>query len=105
MPTIHQISKNSRTKKLHNSPVKKLQNCPQKRGVVLKIRITSPKKPNSAKRKIARVRLTNKYVVTARIVGQGHNLQSFSHVLVRGGRANDLPGVRYTMIKGRLDFS
>lgn len=105
MPTIHQVSRKPRKKKILSNPVKKLQTCPQKRGIVLKIRIVSPKKPNSAKRKVARVRLSNKSVITARIVGQGHNLQAFSRVLVRGGRANDLPGVRYTMIKGCLDFS
>ena len=65
----------------------------------------TPKKPNSARRKVARVKLSNKLMITARIIGQGHNLQSYSHVLIRGGRANDLPGVRYCMIKGALDFS
>ena len=105
MPSIHQIAKNPRKRKPYRSSVKSLERCPQKRGVVSKLRIVSPKKPNSARRKVARVRLSNKYMVTARIVGQGHNLQSYSHVLVRGGRANDLPGVRYTIIKGTLDFS
>lgn len=106
MPSIHQILNNSkRRKKIHNSSVKKLQLCPQKHGVVSKIRIVSPKKPNSARRKIARVKLSSSYTITARLIGHGHNLQAYSHVLVRGGRANDLPGVRYTMIKGKFDFS
>lgn len=107
MPTLHQISsnKNKRRKKQKNSSITSLQKCPQKRGVVSKIRIVSPKKPNSARRKVARIKLSNNIMITARIIGEGHNLQSYSHVLVRGGRANDLPGVRYTIIKGVLDFS
>lgn len=106
MPTIHQISsRGRRKKKIHPCPTRRLCGCPQRRGVVSKVRIVSPKKPNSARRKVARVRLSNKYMVTAKIVGQGHNLQSYSHVLIRGGRANDLPGVRYSVIKGVLDFS
>ena len=105
MPTIHQIVKKPRKGKKHNKSTRSLSFCPQKKGIVSKIRVVSPKKPNSARRKVARVRLSNKLMVTARIKGQGHNLQPFSHVLVQGGRANDLPGVRYTMIKGVLDFS
>ncbi len=106
MPTIHQIaSRGKRKKKIHSCSIKRLQNCPQKKGVVSKLRIVTPKKPNSARRKVARVKLSTKYTVSAKIIGQGHNLQSYSHVLVRGGRANDLPGVRYTLIKGVLDFS
>lgn len=107
MTTIHQAAKfkSKRKQKIHSSSVKRLQRCPQKHGVVSKIRIVSPKKPNSARRKVARVKLSNNLMITARIIGQGHNLQSYSHVLVRGGRANDLPGVRYTMIKGTLDFN
>lgn len=107
MPTIHQLGrrKSKRVKKIRSSSIKSLKNCPQRKGIVTKVRIVSPKKPNSARRKVARVRLSNKLMVTARIIGQGHNLQSYSHVLVRGGRANDLPGVRYTLIKGALDFS
>mgnify|MGYP006344290993 CR=1 FL=1 len=77
----------------------------KKKGVVSKLRIVTPKKPNSARRKVARVKLSTKYTVSTKVIGQGHNLQSYSHVLVRGGRANDLPGVRYTLIKGVLDFS
>lgn len=78
---------------------------PQKEGVVEKIRIMSPKKPNSAKRKVAKIRLSTRFKVTARIIGRTHNLQSHSVVLVRGGRANDLPGVRFTLIKGLHSFS
>ena len=104
MATVHQSAHN-RKKKIYNCSVRRLQRCPQKHGVIVKIRIVTPKKPNSARRKVARVRLSNKLMITARLIGQGHNLQSFSHVLIRGGRANDLPGVRYTMIKGKLDFS
>lgn len=94
-----------RKKKLRSSSVKQLAGCPQKHGVVAKVRVVAPKKPNSARRKVARVKLSTGIIVTARLVGQGHNLQSYSHVLVRGGRANDLIGVRYTMIKGTLDFN
>lgn len=106
MPTIHQVASHSkRMKKIHTCSTKRLVNCPQRRGVVSKLRIVTPKKPNSARRKVARVKLSTKYTISAKIVGQGHNSQSYSHVLVRGGRANDLPGVRYTLIKGVLDFS
>lgn len=106
MSTIHQIAtRGKRKKKIHACPTKRLHNCPQKKGVVSKLRIVTPKKPNSARRKVARVKLSTKYTVSAKIIGQGHNSQSYSHVLVRGGRANDLPGVRYTLIKGVLDFS
>lgn len=106
MHTIHQCFGNDRRqKKLHNTNIYQLRLCPQRHGVVSKIRVVSPKKPNSARRKVARVKLSTGYTVTARIIGQGHNLQAYSHVLVRGGRANDLPGVRYTLIKGALDFN
>lgn len=104
MTTVHQAAR-FRVKKKHNTGVRRLAKCPQKKGVVTKIRIVSPKKPNSAKRKVARIRLSSKLMVTAKIKGQGHNLQAFSQVFVCGGRANDLPGVRYNMIKGKLDFS
>lgn len=104
MATVHQSSK-YRKKKIYNCSVRRLQGCPQKHGVIVKLRIVSPKKPNSARRKVARVRLSNKLMITARLIGQGHNLQAYSHVLIRGGRANDLPGVRYTMMRGNLDFS
>lgn len=106
MATIRQLARvKNRKKKVRSSSVKRLEKCPQKRGVVSRVRVTTPKKPNSARRKIARVKLSTKKLVTARIIGQGHNLQSYSHVLVRGGRANDLIGVRYTMIRGALDFT
>jgi small subunit ribosomal protein S12 len=84
--------------------VSRLNQCPQKRGIVQKFRIVSPKKPNSAKRKVARVMLSTKLVVSTKIRGQGHNLHPYSNVLVSGGRANDLPGVRYSMIRGARDF-
>ena len=106
MATIHQVGfRYKRVKKYHNSPYKSLGGSPQREGIVEKLRITSPKKPNSAKRKVARIKLTTKYKVTARIIGQTHNLQPHSVVLVRGGRANDLPGVRFTIIKGVAGFN
>jgi len=106
MSTIHQVSyRYKRVKKYHNSSYHSFNRSPQREGVVEKIRLMSPKKPNSAKRKIAKIKLSNKFKITARIIGQGHNLQSHSVVLVRGGRANDLPGVRFTIIKGVLSFS
>jgi small subunit ribosomal protein S12 len=104
MPTLRQLAKTKRKKKYRSSVVKQLMRCPQRKGVVSKVRIVAPKKPNSARRKIARVKLSTGKMVTARLIGQGHNLQSYSHVLVRGGRANDLIGVRYTMVRGALDF-
>lgn len=105
MSTIHQVGKKkSRLKKIHMNSLRSLQGCPQRKGIVVKLRVVTPKKPNSAKRKVARVRLTNRLMVTARIKGQGHNLQAYSAVFVAGGRANDLPGVRYTMVRGVYDF-
>ncbi|MEI6477858.1 MAG: 30S ribosomal protein S12 [bacterium] len=116
MPTINQLVRKARVtpKKKVNAPVLKSTyntfsrrhvplNCPQKRGVCIKVTTTTPKKPNSAQRKIARVRLTNGMEVTAYIPGEGHNLQEHSVVLVRGGRVPDLPGVRYHIIRGKLD--
>lgn len=106
MSTIHQVGwRYKRVKKYHYNALHSFNNCPQRQGIVVKLRIVSPKKPNSAKRRVARVKLSNGYMVTARIVGKGHNLQPYSTVLVRGGRANDLPGVRYTLTKGALDFN
>jgi|SRR5690606_4660165 len=106
MITIHQVGlRYKRISKHHNSPYKSLCNSPQREGIVERIRIVSPKKPNSAKRKVAKIKLSTKFKVTARIIGQSHNLQPHSVVLVRGGRANDLPGVRYTIIKGARGFS
>lgn len=103
MPTINQLIRfsRSRTKKKGKSPA--LKSSPQKRGVCLQVKTQTPKKPNSALRKVARVRLTNKVEVTAYIPGEGHNLQEHSIVLVRGGRVKDLPGVRYHIVRGTLD--
>ena len=103
MPTINQLIRKGREKRTtkSNSPI--LHKCPQKRGVCLQVRTLTPKKPNSALRKIARVRLTNGYEVTAYIPGVGHSLQEHSVVMIRGGRVKDLPGVRYHIIRGTLD--
>jgi len=103
MPTINQIIKNGRKVKKANSKAPALKSCPQKRGVCLRVYTTTPKKPNSALRKVARVKLTNGQEVTAYIPGEGHNLQEHSVVLIRGGRVKDLPGVRYHIIRGTLD--
>ena len=103
MPTISQLVRKARKAKQIQSKVPALENCPQKRGVCLSVTTTSPKKPNSALRKIARVRLTNKQEGTIYIPGEGHNLQEHSSVLIRGGRVRDLPGVRYHIIRGSLD--
>ena len=103
MPTINQLIRKGREKVVYKSNVPILQQCPQKRGVCLAVRTSTPKKPNSALRKIARVRLTNGYEVTAYIPGIGHNLQEHSVVMIRGGRVKDLPGVRYHIIRGSLD--
>jgi len=104
--TISQlIFKQIRKRKKHKISIPALDFCPQKKGICVKIRIVKPKKPNSAQRKIARIRLSNNKLITAAIPGQGHNLQEYSNVLVRGGRANDLPGVRYKLIRGCYDFS
>ena len=105
MPTINQLIFNSRLKKIHKSKAPLLSGCPQKRAVCLKVRVMTPKKPNSAQRKVARVKLSNNIMLTGYIPGQGHNLQRFSQVLVQGGRANDLPGVRYTFMRGKYDFA
>lgn len=106
MSTINQlILRYPRTKKIHKSKAPLLLGCPQKRGVCLKVRIMTPKKPNSAQRKVARVKLSNGIMLTGYIPGQGHALQKFSQVLVTGGRANDLPGVRYSFIRGKFDFA
>lgn len=103
MPTINQLVKYGREKKKKRSSAPALQGCPQKRGVCTRVYTMTPKKPNSALRKVARVRLTNGVEVTAYIPGIGHNLQEHSIVLVRGGRVKDLPGVRYHIIRGALD--
>ncbi|BAT72227.1 small subunit ribosomal protein S12 [Thermosulfidibacter takaii ABI70S6] len=103
MPTINQLVRYGREKKRKRSSAPALQGCPQKRGVCTRVYTVTPKKPNSALRKVARVRLTNGIEVTAYIPGIGHNLQEHSIVLVRGGRVKDLPGVRYHIIRGALD--
>jgi small subunit ribosomal protein S12 len=103
MPTINQLVRKGRQAKPKKSRVRALQQCPQRRGVCLQVTTRTPKKPNSALRKIARVRLTNGQEVTAYIGGEGHNLQEHSVVLVRGGRVRDLPGVRYHIVRGSLD--
>ncbi|KPK41955.1 MAG: 30S ribosomal protein S12 [Omnitrophica WOR_2 bacterium SM23_29] len=103
MPTIIQLIRLGRREKRKRTKSPALKECPQKRGVYLQIRTMTPKKPNSALRKIARVRLTNGVEVTAYIPGEGHNLQEHSIVLVRGGRVKDLPGVRYHIVRGTLD--
>ena len=103
MPTINQLVRKGREQTRKKSSTPALQGCPQKRGVCVRVYTTTPKKPNSALRKIARVRLTNGIEVTSYIPGIGHNLQEHSVVLVRGGRVKDLPGVRYHIIRGTLD--
>src|SRR5437588_12973485 len=103
MPTIGQLVRNGREKKHKKTKAPALKNCPQKRGVRMRVYTTTPKKPNSALRKVARVRLTNGIEVTSYIPGVGHNLQEHSVVLIRGGRVKDLPGVRYHIIRGTLD--
>ena len=105
MPTINQLVRKGRVKILTKSKARALEACPQKRGVCTRVYTTTPKKPNSALRKVARVRLTNNMEVTAYIPGEGHNLQEHSIVLIRGGRIKDLPGVRYHIIRGTLDTS
>ena len=103
MPTISQLVRNGRQRKVKKSNTRALQRCPQKRGVCVRVYTSTPKKPNSALRKVARVRLTNGIEVTSYIPGEGHNLQEHSVVLIRGGRVKDLPGVRYHIIRGTLD--
>lgn len=103
MPTINQLIREARKKVERRTSAPALQGCPQKRGVCVRVYTTTPKKPNSALRKVARVRLTNGIEITAYIPGIGHNLQEHSVVLVRGGRVKDLPGVRYHIIRGTLD--
>ena len=103
MPTINQLVRRGREKVRTKSASPALKQCPQKRGVCTRVYTTTPKKPNSALRKVARVRLTNAMEVTSYIPGEGHNLQEHSVVLIRGGRVKDLPGVRYHIIRGTLD--
>ena len=103
MPTINQLVRKGRKKTVKRSGAPALKACPQKRGVCTRVYATTPKKPNSALRKVARVRLTNGMEVTSYIPGEGHNLQEHNSVLIRGGRVKDLPGVRYHVIRGTLD--
>jgi small subunit ribosomal protein S12 len=103
MPTINQLVREGRAKVRSKNKAPALSACPQRRGVCVRVYTTTPKKPNSALRKVARVRLTNGYEVTSYIPGEGHNLQEHSVVLIRGGRVKDLPGVRYHIVRGTLD--
>ena len=103
MPTINQLVRHGRSKVLNRNKVPAMESCPQKRGVCTRVYTTTPKKPNSALRKVARVRLTNGFEVTSYIPGEGHNLQEHSIVLIEGGRVKDLPGVRYHIVRGTLD--
>ena len=103
MPTINQLVRKGREKINRRNKVPALEACPQKRGVCTRVYTTTPKKPNSALRKVARIRLTNGFEVTSYIPGEGHNLQEHSVVMIRGGRVKDLPGVRYHVIRGSLD--
>jgi small subunit ribosomal protein S12 len=105
MPTINQLIKNRRQRVKKKIKTPALRGCPQKRGVCIRVYTSTPKKPNSALRKVARVRLTNQIEVTSYIPGIGHNLQEHSVVLIRGGRVKDLPGIRYHIIRGTLDSS
>ena len=105
MPTLNQLVRKGRQKILKKTKAPALRNCPQKRGVCTRVYTTTPKKPNSALRKVARVRLSNGFEVTAYIPGEGHNLQEHSIVSIRGGRVKDLPGVRYHIIRGTFDTS
>ena len=103
MPTINQLIRKPREDKRERNKVPALEGCPQKRGVCTRVYTTTPKKPNSALRKVAKVRLTNGFEVVTYIPGEGHNLQEHSVVMIRGGRVKDLPGVRYHIIRGTLD--
>ena len=103
MPTINQLLRKGRKKTFVRNKVPAMRNCPQKRGVCTRVYTTTPKKPNSALRKVARVKLTNGFEVTSYIPGEGHNLQEHSVVMIRGGRVKDLPGVRYHILRGNLD--
>ena len=104
MPTVNQLVRKARKKQKKRTTAPALKACPQKRGVCTRVYSTTPKKPNSALRKVARVRLTNGMEVTSYIPGEGHNLQEHSVVLIRGGRVKDLPGVRYHIVRGKLDL-
>jgi small subunit ribosomal protein S12 len=103
MPTINQLIRNPRKPRISRNKVPALESCPQRRGVCTRVFTTTPKKPNSALRKVARIRLTSGFEVTGYIPGEGHNLQEHSVVIIRGGRVKDLPGVRYHIVRGSLD--
>ena len=103
MPTINQLIRNGRKRQVKKTKVPAMESCPQKRGVCTRVYTTTPKKPNSALRKVARIRLTNGFEVTSYIPGEGHNLQEHSVVMIRGGRVKDLPGIRYHIVRGTLD--
>jgi small subunit ribosomal protein S12 len=103
MPTINQLVRKARVKQTRRNKAPAMENCPQKRGVCTRVYTTTPKKPNSALRKVAKIRLTNGFEVIGYIPGEGHNLQEHSVVLIRGGRVKDLPGVRYHILRGVLD--
>ena len=105
MPTINQLCKKKRLEKKRRKKTPALNTCPQKKGVCTKIFLRTPKKPNSALRKLARLRLTNGKKISAYIPGEGHNLQEYSTVLIRGCRVKDLPGIKYHLVRGKLDFS
>jgi len=105
LPTINQLIRHGRKRIIEKTNTPALKSCPQKRGVCTRVYTSTPKKPNSALRKVARVRLTNSIEVTAYIPGEGHNLQEHSIVMIRGGRVKDLPGVRYHIIRGTMDTS
>ena len=105
MPTINQLCNLARIPKKKKKKTPALKNCPQKKGICVRVFLRTPKKPNSALRKVARVRLSNNRIVTAYIPGEGHNLQEYSTVLMRGGRVKDLPGVKYHLVRGKFDFA
>lgn len=105
MPTFNQLYKKKRKKKKKLNKTPALQKCPQKKGICTKLVLRTPKKPNSALRKLAKLRLTNKKLIYAYIPGEGHNLKEYSTVIIRGGRVKDLPGIKYHIIRGQLDFS
>lgn len=104
MPTYNQLCKNKRQKKKKLNKTPALEKCPQKKGICMKLVLRTPKKPNSALRKLAKIRLSNKKRIYGYIPGEGHNLQEYSTVLIRGGRVKDLPGVKYHLVRGKLDF-
>ena len=105
MSTFNQLLKNKRLKKKKINKTPALDNCPQKKGICIKLIVKSPKKPNSALRKLVKVKLTNNKIVYAYIPGEGHNLLEYSAILIKGGRIKDLPGIKYRLIRGKFDFS